>query len=119
MRCILLSALLLTATAALADSPAALANPAHTRAEASFGHDGSPIVLDEVVGQTITLAFLPLTPGIAIAGFFLFRATDIAKAFPAGRAQRLPGGLGVVADDVIAGVWAHLLLRLGLRLFGA
>ena len=81
------------------------------RAEIYFGHDGSQIVIDEIIGVMITFVWIPLTVHTLILGFILFRIMDIVKPFPADRAQKLPGGIGVVADDVIAAVYAHLLLQ--------
>jgi phosphatidylglycerophosphatase A len=91
---------------------AAIAVPAATATERELGHDAGPIVIDEVVGQWITLAGLAATPMVLIAGLFLFRVFDVFKPFPAGRSQRLPGGWGVLADDVIAGIYAAIALRL-------
>jgi len=88
-------------------------------AEREFGKDGGPIVLDEVVGQWITIAYLEPTPLAVIAGFVLFRVFDVLKPFPAGRSQSWGGGLGVMADDVFAGLWAALVLRGILTLAGA
>ena len=88
-----------------------LAVPAASASEREFGHDGGPIVIDEVVGQWIAVAGLPATPAVLIGGLLLFRIFDIFKPFPAGRSQRLPGGWGVVADDVIAGIYAAIALR--------
>jgi phosphatidylglycerophosphatase A len=87
---------------------------AGTTAERYFGGvDPGPIVMDEVVGMLITLAFIPgLGWSGAIAGFFLFRLFDVIKPFPAGRFERLHGGLGVMADDAMAAVYANLSLRL-------
>jgi phosphatidylglycerophosphatase A len=82
------------------------------RAERAYGHDGRQIVIDEVVGQMIAFAALAPTPTVFLGGFFFFRMFDILKPFPADRSQRLPGGLGVMADDVVAGVYANLALRL-------
>jgi phosphatidylglycerophosphatase A len=89
----------------------ALSVPAATAAESEFGHDGGPIVVDEIVGQWIAVAGLPATPLVLIAGFLFFRAFDIFKPFPAGRSQRLRGGWGVLADDVIAGIYAAIAVR--------
>jgi phosphatidylglycerophosphatase A len=86
---------------------------AGTTAERYFGGiDPGPIVLDEVVGMLITLAFIPVGLSGAIAGFFLFRVFDVIKPFPAGRFEKLHGGLGVMADDAMAAVYANLSLRL-------
>jgi phosphatidylglycerophosphatase A len=75
------------------------------------GIDPGPIVLDEVVGMLITLAFIPVGWSGAIAGFVLFRVMDVIKPFPAARFERLHGGLGVMADDAMAAVYANLALR--------
>lgn len=88
-------------------------------AEKEFGEDGGPIVFDEIVGQWITVAGLAVTPLTAILGFVLFRVFDVLKPFPAGRSQAWGGGLGVMADDVFAGIWAALVLRGILHLLGA
>lgn len=88
------------------------------RMERVYGTDARQIVIDEVVGMQIT--FIAASPHWAtgIAGFILFRIFDILKPFPAGRSQRLPGGWGVVADDMIAGVYALVALQLLRRLTG-
>jgi phosphatidylglycerophosphatase A len=92
---------------------------ASTPAEREFGHDGGPIVVDEIVGQWIAIAGLAPTPLTVVSGFVLFRAFDVFKPFPAGWAQRWPGGLGVMADDVFAGLWSQVALRALLHLTGA
>jgi phosphatidylglycerophosphatase A len=61
----------------------------------------------------VTLLFLPFTPVSAALGFFAFRSMDVLKPWPARRFERLPGGLGIMADDLMAGVYANLLVRLG------
>ena len=86
---------------------------AGTTAEQYFGGiDPGPVVIDEVVGMLITLAFIPVGWSAALAGFFLFRVFDIIKPYPAGRFEQLHGGLGVMADDAMAAVYANLSLRL-------
>lgn len=86
---------------------------AGTTAERYFGGvDPGPIVLDEVVGMLITLAFIPVGLSGAIAGFVLFRIFDVIKPFPANRLEALHGGLGVMADDAMAAVYANISLRL-------
>jgi phosphatidylglycerophosphatase A len=91
---------------------------AGTTAERYFGGvDPGPIVMDEVVGMLITLAFIPVGWSGAIAGFFLFRVFDVIKPFPAGRLEALHGGLGVMADDAMAAVYANLSLRAVIWLF--
>ena len=81
-------------------------------AERALGSiDPGPVVIDEVMGMLVTLAFLPVNwVGIAI-GFVLFRALDVVKPYPAQKLERLPGGLGMMADDLMAGIYANLLLR--------
>ncbi|MDA8211723.1 MAG: phosphatidylglycerophosphatase A [Clostridia bacterium] len=71
-------------------------------------HDSPKIVIDEIVGMFLAGMFLPNT--YLIPAFLLFRFFDIVKPGPIGTVQRLPGGLGVMADDVLAGfmVWAIL-----------
>ena len=81
-------------------------------AEPRFGHDGPEIVIDEIVGVLIVFAGIPLDLWTVVAGFVLFRVLDIWKPFPCDRMQRLPGGLGVMMDDAVAAVYAHLLLLL-------
>ena len=80
-------------------------------AEKHLGVDPAPVVLDEVAGMLITLALIPVTLTGAIAGFFLFRLFDVIKPWPANRCEALPGGLGVMADDAMAAVYANLALR--------
>ena len=93
---------------------------AGTTAERYFGGvDPGPIVIDEVVGMLITLAFIPVGWSGAVAGFVLFRIFDVIKPFPAGRLEALHGGLGVMADDAMAAVYANLSLRLAMWMFPA
>ncbi len=87
-----------------------VAVPVSTVLERQYGTDAGCIVIDEVVGMQIALTLAaPTTAGLWTA-FVLFRAFDIVKPFPAGRAQRLPRGYGIVADDVVAGVYARISL---------
>ncbi|HEX9189537.1 MAG TPA: phosphatidylglycerophosphatase A [Vicinamibacteria bacterium] len=79
--------------------------------------DPGIVVVDEVVGQWVTLAALPFTPVTAAVGFLLFRVADVVKPWPARDLEALPGGWGIMADDVAAGVWAHLALRASLALW--
>lgn len=73
--------------------------------------DPGPVVIDEVLGMLVTLALLPWSLAGVLAGFLIFRLFDVVKPYPAGRLERLPGGLGIMADDAMAGVYAHLALR--------
>ena len=85
---------------------------AGTTSERYFGGiDPGPIVVDEVVGMLITLAFIPVSLSGALIGFLLFRLFDVIKPFPAGRFEKLHGGLGVMADDAMAAVYANIALR--------
>jgi phosphatidylglycerophosphatase A len=75
--------------------------------------DPGAVVIDEVAGMVVTLVGLPFSVATAFWGFCLFRLLDIVKPFPIGWLdRRLDGGLGIVADDVVAGVIANLILRL-------
>jgi phosphatidylglycerophosphatase A len=86
---------------------------AATQAERHFSTtDPGPVVIDEVLGQLITLAFLPASPAGYLAGFLLFRLFDIVKPWPVSRLEALPGGLGIMADDAMAGVYGLVALRL-------
>ncbi len=76
--------------------------------------DPGQVVLDEVVGMVLTIAFMPVGVKIALLGFLVFRVLDIVKPFPASRLERLPGGLGIMADDAMAGVYGNLLVRLAI-----
>lgn len=77
------------------------------RAERLVGEkDPGVIVIDEVAGMTLSVLTLPLTLPVLAAAFLLFRLFDIVKPFPAHTSQRLPGGLGVMTDDLIAGLYA-------------
>ena len=93
---------------------------AATRAESVSGRrDPGLIVIDETAGMLLTLAAVPVGLGGAAVGFLAFRLFDIVKPFPARQAERLPGGWGVMADDLVAGLYAQALLRLLLWLVGA
>lgn len=72
--------------------------------------DASPIVIDEVVGYLVTMALVPFSWRTALAGFVLFRVFDIVKPWPAAAFDRMKNGLGVVLDDLAAGVWAAAVL---------
>ena len=85
---------------------------AATHAERFFGGiDPGPVVIDEVLGMLITLAFIPVGWSGALAGFVIFRVFDVIKPFPADRLEKFHGGFGIMADDAMAGVYANLVLR--------
>ncbi|MGH7451292.1 MAG: phosphatidylglycerophosphatase A family protein [bacterium] len=74
--------------------------------------DPQEVVIDEVMGMAVTLAFLPLSLKAIGIGFLLFRIFDIIKPFPVRRSEKLPGGWGIVMDDVIAGIYANVGVRI-------
>ncbi|MCL4847569.1 MAG: phosphatidylglycerophosphatase A [Acidobacteria bacterium] len=81
-------------------------------AERHFGRtDPGPVVVDEVAGMLVTLLFVPVSVTGAILAFLLFRVFDVVKPYPANRLERLHGGFGIMADDVMAGVYANVVLR--------
>jgi len=84
-----------------------------TVAEQHFNRrDPGQVVVDEVAGMMVTLLLNPVSGiGWLVAAFLLFRAVDIVKPFPVNVLERLPGGAGIMADDVMAGVYANLALR--------
>jgi phosphatidylglycerophosphatase A len=89
---------------------------ASSRVEHLYGHDSQRIVVDEVVGQMITFGFAAgryqLSAIFIALAFGLFRLFDIVKPFPLRRLEKLRGGLGVVADDVGAGIYGLIVLTL-------
>ena len=83
-----------------------------TVAERHLGDvDPAPVVIDEVAGMLITLAFLPVNLTGAMVGFLIFRLFDVVKPWPSSRFERLPGGFGIMADDAMAGVYGQLVMR--------
>jgi len=80
--------------------------------------DSGLIVIDEMAGFLVTMFLIPWGWKNMVIGFFLFRLMDIAKPFPIRRLESTwPGGWGVVGDDVLAGVYANVILRFAMRLF--
>ena len=85
-------------------------------AERELGRtDPGCVIIDEVVGMWLSLLFLPSS--FIIPGFFLFRLVDILKPFPVSAMEKLPGGWGIMADDVMGGVIVNILLQLINALF--
>ncbi len=80
--------------------------------------DPSIVVIDEVVGILVALAGLPMTWPVVICVFFLFRALDMFKIYPINRLEAKPGGIGIMADDVMAGVYANIIMRIALQWAG-
>jgi phosphatidylglycerophosphatase A len=89
-----------------------LGSIAGNSAERHFGRtDPSQVIIDEVMGMLLTLFLIPVSLKEALLGFLFFRASDIIKPYPANRLERLPGGVGVMADDAMAAIYANLALR--------
>jgi phosphatidylglycerophosphatase A len=87
---------------------------AHLAEKALNAKDPGCIVIDEIAGMCVTMLFVPLTIATCAAGFFLFRLFDVIKPPPARQMEKmLPGGWGVVMDDVMAGIMANVVLQLG------
>jgi phosphatidylglycerophosphatase A len=83
-----------------------------TVAEDHFGGiDPGPVVMDEVVGMLITLALLNVNVTGALVGFLVFRILDVIKPWPSAGFEKLPGGLGVMADDGMAAIYGNLVMR--------
>jgi phosphatidylglycerophosphatase A len=83
------------------------------RAESIFERrDDGRITIDEIAGMLLALAFLPFRLDVVVAGFLFFRLFDIWKPPPIRAAESLPGGLGVMADDLLAGLYANLIGQL-------
>ncbi len=80
--------------------------------ERSYGHDPSVVTIDEVVGMWISLLLLPKRPLVLAASFVAFRVFDILKPWPARFIDRRPGGWSVMLDDVVAGVYANIAVRI-------
>lgn len=84
-----------------------------THAERYFGGiDPGPVVIDEVLGMLVTLAFIPVGWSGAIAGFVIFRVFDVVKPYPVNRLEHFHGGFGIMADDAMAGIYSNICLRL-------
>jgi phosphatidylglycerophosphatase A len=90
--------------------------PICTAMEKEYGYDPKQAVWDEFVGQWAALFMLPQTLWVLGASFLIFRALDVWKPFPAQRSQKLPGGWGIMIDDLIVGIYTagvlHLILLL-------
>lgn len=80
--------------------------------------DPGLIVADEIAGMMVTMIAIPLDATSLVLGFILFRVMDVVKPPPARQFEHFKGGIGIVADDLMAGVYAHLALRGILALIG-
>lgn len=86
--------------------------------EVEYGKDPSQCTVDEVVGMWISLVALPKNIGIVVSAFILWRVLDIIKPPPARNLERLKGGLGIMIDDVISGIYTLIIMHLVVYLFG-
>lgn len=82
--------------------------------EKAWGKDPKYVVIDEFVGFFLTVSLFPQSVLMGIVGFVVFRILDITKPPPARQVEALPGGWGIVGDDVIVGIYGHLILILWL-----
>jgi len=80
--------------------------------------DPGMLCIDEVVGIMIGLMGLPLSWSVVIVGFFLFRALDMFKIYPINKFEGLPGGFGIMMDDVMAGLYTNIILHVAMRYAG-
>jgi len=80
--------------------------------------DPGCIVIDEVAGIGIAFFLLPLTPVVMITAFFLFRAFDMFKIYPVNKFDEIPGGKGIMMDDLIAGIYTNIVMQFAVRLAG-
>lgn len=88
-----------------------------TKFEKLYGKDPAECTIDEVVGMWITLSIVPKSILISLIGFLIWRVLDIIKPFPARQAEKLEGGLGIMLDDVIAGIYSLIILHIILIIF--
>lgn len=82
------------------------------KVELLWGKDNNRVVIDEIAGMCVTLLFVPVTIPYVLTGFVLFRFFDIVKPLYINRLELLPGGWGVMADDILAGIYSNILLQL-------
>jgi phosphatidylglycerophosphatase A len=83
------------------------------RAERVLGQkDHRAIIIDEIAGMLLSLLFIPFDLKLIFIGFFLFRLLDTLKPYPAGKIQDLAGSIGVMGDDIIAGLYTNLILQI-------
>ncbi len=80
--------------------------------EKDWGKDPKKVVIDEVIGMWITMAFIPFSWLNVFLGFILFRFFDIAKPLGIRKMEQFPKGIGVMADDILAGIYSNLVLHI-------
>jgi len=78
--------------------------------------DSKYIVIDEVAGMLLSLMFLPFDLKFVIIAFVLFRLLDILKPYPANRIQELKGSIGIMGDDIVAGLYTNLIMSVALKM---
>ncbi|WP_374950423.1 phosphatidylglycerophosphatase A [Mucilaginibacter sp.] len=81
------------------------------KVEPAWGKDSSRVVIDEVAGMLVTMLFVPTNLYLLLAGLVLFRFFDIVKPLYIRRMEAFPGGTGVMLDDILAGVYANVILQ--------
>lgn len=87
--------------------------PLSTRAERIFGEkDSKKIVIDDFAGMLLAFVFIPRKITVVILGFVIFRLFDFFKIYPANRVEELRGGLGVVGDDLVAGIYTNIIIQI-------
>ncbi len=79
--------------------------------------DPSHVVVDEVCGYLFTMILIPFTWVNVIMGFFLFRALDILKPYPIRKIEKVKDGYGIVLDDVLAGIYANIIMQIFIRVY--
>jgi len=84
------------------------------KVEPFWGKDSYRVVIDEVAGMLVTMIWLPHNPWLLLAGFILFRFFDIVKPLGIRKLEDLPGGTGVMLDDVLAGVYSNIILQVAM-----
>jgi phosphatidylglycerophosphatase A len=91
---------------------------AHVAEKGFHNTDPGNIVIDEIAGMAVTFIGVPFNLASVVLGFLCFRVLDIVKPFPIRRLERsLSGGVGIVLDDVMAGIYSNLFVRLVLYIF--
>jgi len=83
-----------------------------SKVESEWGIDSNKVVIDEVAGMCVSLLFIPVTVTNILIGLVLFRFFDIAKPLFIKKMEKLPGGWGVMTDDLLAGIYANILLQI-------
>lgn len=77
--------------------------------------DHRQVVIDEIAGMLLSLIFLPCDARLVIIAFIIFSILDAIKPFPAGRLEKRPGGIGIMMDDIVSGIYTNIILQIALR----